>query len=370
MWELSPFDDYPYHQTVAPQAIAATSDSHFNDGYYWAWYAPGFHWFMGMRRHPNNNVTDGYAGVVAGGRQRSIRVSRAMYPDPDGLTVGPLGVAIVEPMVRQRLVLGENGSGLAFDVTVEAVAGPHVEHGHTQYRHGRVLNHLIRYTQLGRVTGTVRIDGESSDIDGWFGARDHSWGIRSTMGPHVPIRGTATKPLDPRAIRIWIPFDAGDHSGFFHTHEDARGNTLDIEGRIDLADGSSVAVTAVDHAFEYHAGTKRLSGGSFALTDAKGDRREYRFDSSCDPAHPQGFGYTRGWQDGGQPGVYRGEYYEELDDFRVDDPSHALGPEHVPAARRLGGTEFTCTLEGPGDSAGMAHVEHMIYGPYEPYGFA
>jgi hypothetical protein len=368
MWQLSPFDDYPYHQAVAPQAVPATSDSHFNDGYYFAWYEPGAHWFMGLRRHPNNNVMDGYAGLVAGGVQRSIRVTRALYPDPDTLRVGPLSVEIIEPMQRQRLVLGDNDTGLAFDVTVEAVAPPHVEHGHTQYRHGRLLNHLIRYTQLSRAGGWIGDGGDRRDITGWFGCRDHSWGIRSTMGPHVPIRGIAAKPLDPRAIRIWVPFDAGDHSGFFHTHEDSRGNTLDIEGRIDLPTGEAVAVTAVDHRFEYHPGTRRLARGSFALTDAGGDVREYKFESSCEPAHPQGFGYTRGWEDGGQPGVYRGEYYEEVDEFAVDDPAQPLGPHHVPEARRLGGTEFTCTLAGPGQSSGMAHVEHMIYGPYEPYG--
>ncbi|MCP3974196.1 MAG: hypothetical protein GY720_06860 [bacterium] len=368
MHELSPFDDYPYHQAVAPQAVAATSDSHFNDGYYFAWYQPGAHWFMGLRRHPNNNVMDGYAGVVSGGRQRSIRVTRALHPDPDTLQVGPLSVQIVEPMTRQRLVLDSNDTGLGFDVTVDAVADPHVEHGHTQYRHGRLLNHLIRYTQLSRVAGTITDSGEAQTFSDWFGCRDHSWGIRSTMGPHVPIRGTASKPLDPRAIRIWIPFDAGDHSGFFHTHEDRFGNTLDIEGRIDFPDADSVAVTAVSHSFEYHPGTRRLSGGAFTLTDSAGGTHDYIFQSSCDPAHPQGFGYTRGWEDGGQPGVYRGEYYEETDDFVVNDPAHSLGPAHVPEGRRLGGTEFTCTLQGPGGSGGMAHVEHMIYGPYEPYG--
>ena len=189
------------------------------------------------------------------------------------------------------------------------------------------------------------------------------------MGPHVPIGGVAQQALDPRAIRIWIPFDAGDHSGFFHTHEDARGNTLDIDGRIDLADGTQVAVTAVDHAFEYHEGTRRLKAGAFTLTDANGGTHAYRFETSADPAHPQGFGYTRGWEDGGQPGVYRGEYYEEIDSFRTGDPAASLGPEHVPAERRLGGTEFTSVLFGPSGSKGMCHVEHMIYGRYEPYGF-
>ena len=369
MWELSPFDDFPFHQHVAPISIPATSDSHFNDGYYFAWYRPGEHWFCGMRRHPNTNVIDGYAGIVKAGVQRSIRVSRALLPSPDSLTVGPLTVTIEEPMHRQRLTLASNASDLTFDVGVEAVAEPHVEHGHTQYRFGRLFNHLIRYTQLSRVSGIAGNGDERMTIDGWFGCRDHSWGIRSTMGPHVPIRGVATQELDPRAIRIWIPFDAGDHSGFFHTHEDAHGNTLDIEGRIDVPGQEPLAITAVDHQFGYHPGTQRLSGGSFTLTDGTGGTHEYEFATSCDPAHPQGFGYTRGWRDGGQPGVYRGAYYEEVGEFRVDDPSTALGPDHVPGERRLGGTEFTSTLRGPGGSEGMCHVEHMIYGPYKPYGF-
>ena len=67
--------------------------------------------------------------------------------------------------------------------------------------------------------------------------------------------------------------------------------------------------------------------------------------------------------------MYRGEYAEETDRFRTDDPTRALGPDHVPERRRLGGTEFTSTLTGPGGSNGMAHIEHMIYGTYLPHGF-
>ena len=367
--ELQCFDDYPFHQAVSSFAAPVTSDSHFNDGYYFAWYQPGEHWFCGMRVHPNNNVLDGYAGVVRNGEQRSIRVSRALHPRYDNLTVGPLSVDIVDPMQRQRMTLDDNDSGLSFTVEMAATSLPHVEHGHTQYRHGRMLNHLIRYTQLGRVAGTIVTDGESRRIDDWHGCRDHSWGIRSTMGPYVPIGGADTAGADPRAIRIWIPFEVDDHSGFFHTHEDVAGNTLDFEGRIDNVDGGSMALISVDHEFEYHQGTRRLASGGFTLTDVDGGERSYEFISSADPAHPQGFGYTRGWNDGGQPGVYRGAYLEEIDRFPTNDPAHPLGPEYVPAPRRLGGTEFTSTLTGPGGAAGMAHIEHIIYGAYAPYGF-
>jgi hypothetical protein len=59
----------------------------------------------------------------------------------------------------------------------------------------------------------------------------------------------------------------------------------------------------------------------------------------------------------------------ETDRFDVSDPAGMAGPEHVPANRRLGGTEFAASLRGAGGSEGMAHIEHMIYGRYAPYGF-
>ena len=77
----SPLDDLPVHQTAAPLPEPATSDTHFNDGYYFAFYAPGVHVFAGLRLHPNTNVMDGYGGAVAHGVQRNVRVSRALRPD-------------------------------------------------------------------------------------------------------------------------------------------------------------------------------------------------------------------------------------------------------------------------------------------------
>jgi len=367
--DLNRFDDLPFHQAIAPLHIPATSDSHFNDGYYFAWYRPGEHWFCGLRLHPNNNVMDGYAGVVAAGEQRSIRFTRALHPRYDDLGVGPFRLEIREPMRVQHLVLDDNESGVSFDVTVTASTPPYLETPHRHWRYGRLLNNVCRYTQVGRVTGSGAIDGTPAEIEAWHACRDHSWGIRSTMGPHVPIRGTAEVAPDPRAIRIWIPFEVEDHCGFFHMHEDADGNVLDFEGRLDLSDGTAVALTGARHAFWYHEGTRRLAGGSFTLAGADGSEREYRFDVVSDPAHPQGFGYTRGWSDGGQPGVYRGAEYHESDRFPVDYPPAALGPDHVPAERRLGGTEFAATLSCSDGAAGMAHVEHMIYGTYHPYGF-
>lgn len=366
MMELNPHDDFPYHQGFMPLHVPATSDSHFQDGYYFAFYRPGQHVFCGLRLHPNNNVMDAYAGVVEPGEQRDVRMSRALLPRHGDLSVGPLTIQIIEPMQRQRVVLGDNPTGLTFDVEFTPSAPPAVEHIPAQYRYGRLFNQVMRYSQTNRATGTMSLDGEKVAVEDWFACRDHSWGIRSTFGPYVPIGGVGSdrRRTDPRSIRIWVPFDVGDHAGFFHGHADREAETLDFEGAIHFPD-RTVSLVECHHDLDYHPGSRRLRGGSFVLVDEHGSEHPYEFEVHCG-AHPQGFGYTRGWSDGGQHGVYRGEQVMESDRFRVDEPTAILGPEHVPAERRLGPCEFTSTFRRVDGSSGMAHVEHMVYGDHQP----
>jgi hypothetical protein len=104
-----------------------------------------------------------------------------------------------------------------------------------------------------------------------------------------------------------------------------------------------------------------LRGGSLALTLDDGERLVVTFDVTCDPAHPQGFGYHHGWRDGGNPGVWRGPSHVEGERFDVHDPATRAGPEHTDPSGRIGGTEFTATLRSSDGAAGMAHVEHMRY---------
>ena len=371
MLTLSPYDDYPYHQHMMPSDIPATSDSHFNDGYWWSWYNGDSYFFCGLRVHANNNVMDGYAGVVKDGVQRNVRVSRALRPHPNTLRVGPLSVEVVEPLVVQRLILEENPSGVTFDVQARASCPMFVETPYVHYRYGRVLNHLIRYSGSVRAGGTATVRGQVLDIDDWYGGRDHSWGIRSSMGPHVPIHGAGETDddADRRALRLWVPFETDRDSGFFHLHEDRHGRVLDFEGRLYRPDGQTVTLASARHTLAYHPGSRRLAGGQFTLVQHDGVEQVYFFAVAGEPAHPQGFGYTRGWSDGGNPGAYRGVAYLEADSFDVSDPAGRAGPDHVDPARRLGGTEFATHCTGPGGAVGMAHVEHMIYPPYDPYGF-
>lgn len=368
---LSAFDDYPFHQTAEPFDRPATSDSHFNDGYYFGFFDDDFYFGCGMRWHPNNNTLDGFAGMVHGGEQRNLRFSRALRPRYDELSVGPLRLEILEPMARHRVVLAANDQGFDFDVELEACAPVICEKRDRHHRYGKLINDVLRVTQVARARGTARLDGREHAVSRWHAIRDHSWGIRTSMGPHTPFGGVDLLPEEEshRALRIWLPFEVASHCGFFCTHEDGQGRTLDFEGRLDFRDGRQVELVALHHELVYHPGTRVLAGGRLLLTDAEGVERGYRVSMPRGAAaYGQGFGYSRGFLDGKGAGVYRGPEHVEGDRFDVSDPAVFGGPPHVPVERRVGPVEFPCRIVDDEGSEGMGNFEHVLYGPYERHG--
>jgi hypothetical protein len=366
---ITPFDEYPFHQHPTPFGTVATSDSHFNDGYFLAFYAADHYFFAAVRLHPNVNVIDGGASVAHAGRQRAVRASRALRPRYEDIAVGPIRLDIVEPMRCIRLHLDHDHFG--FDVELETIGRPIVEDRYQHLKYGAVVNDTIRYTTVCRATGIAHLDGRSIDVERWHAMRDHSWGIRSSMGVPTRISGIdrTDAEADRRAFRLWVPFEADDHSGFFNTHEDADGTPLDFEGRIDFPAGGSLDLAAVEHDLTYVPGTTRVTGGDLVLVGADGSRRQYRLEASGTPADVHALGYYRGWHDGLGPGIYRGAEVTERDDYEVPPGPDPTGPPHVPVHHRFGATEHPMFLRSDAGE-GMAHLEHTIFGPYHRYGFA
>jgi hypothetical protein len=368
---LNEIDDLPFHQVPTPFDVAGTSDVHFNDGYWFATYAPG-DWYLatGLRLHPNTNTMDGFVSLARGGEQRAVRCSRALRPRHTQLEVGPLEIEILRPMERIRIALSESPVDLAFELDFEASGRPFLEAPYRHLKYGHVINDLVRYTQVCRATGTLRCDGETVEVAGWHAMRDHSWGIRSTMGPRTPHGGVdkIAAEADLRRYRLWVPFETSDHGGFFNTHEDEQGRPLDFEGQLTFPDGRVVQLTEVRHQVTYEPGTRFVTGGGFALCDEHGEWREYRLEEPGTPADVQGLGYYGGWHDGGSAGVYRGEG-PHVESDRYPMAARPQGPPRVPEQRRIGPTEFPFTIVGPDGARGMAHFEHHVMGRYEPYGF-
>ncbi|WP_214105646.1 hypothetical protein [Acrocarpospora catenulata] len=369
--DIHDVDDLPFHQHPTPLNYPATSDVHFNDGYYFGMFGSGLYVSCGLRLHPNMNVMDGWAGYARDGVQTTVRLSRALRPAYSELRLGPLSVEITRPMKELTLRLQESVIGLAFDVTLHAQAAPFLEQPHQHRKYGHLINDVVRYSQHCAATGHVEIDGERTEVDGWLAVRDHSWGIRSAMGPktwHGGLTERAGHEADERRFRLWVHFDIGGSIGFFHTHEGETGDTLDFDGALTSPDGTTVRLTALRHRLAYFDGTRNISGGEIALLDERGNWHEYRIELDGTPVDLQGFGYHSGWSDGGSAGVYRsGVLHTEQDSYPADPKLGRTGPPHLDVRKRLGPIEYPCRLVAADGATGRAHVEHHLLGRFEPY---
>ena len=167
---------------------------------------------FGLGKYLNRGVMDAYAGLSCGVEQRTVRASRALFPDSHTTTVGPIHYEVVDPLRSIRLRLDENDvDDLAFDVTLDGSAIPPFleEREHRRQPFGyRVDNDLVRYHQVAEPRGWVRVDGQDHTIepDGWFATRDHSWGVRHGVGQ--PSSGVQPAVFDPNDLPMqfgWSP---------------------------------------------------------------------------------------------------------------------------------------------------------------------
>ena len=116
---LSPQDDLIGHQLPTPFDQIDNSDPAWMER---LWYTghpvPGgdIIFDIGLGYHPNRNVMDAFAGVAVPGRQWNFRASRRLRPDPLTTTVGPLAIRVIEGLRRHTLSLGDNDSGIRFEI--------------------------------------------------------------------------------------------------------------------------------------------------------------------------------------------------------------------------------------------------------------
>ncbi len=201
---MSPQDDLIGHQTPQPFSKAGNSDPRFTERY---WYTAhpidGTELLLdiGLGYYPNKGVMDAFAGVTIGRKQHNFRVSRQLGSNPLDTAVGPLKFEVVEGGKLHRITLAENASGISFDLQFEASFPVAPEKQSYRERKGFVEEDLARVAQFGRWSGWFVVEGQRTVVGpaGWWGQRDHSWGLRSEM--HTD----ETKP----------PVQA--HKGFFWT---------------------------------------------------------------------------------------------------------------------------------------------------------
>lgn len=274
---------------------------------------------VGAGAYPPRNVLDGFVVLSTGTEQRNLRISTEL-DDSDGTAVGPLSWRLLEDNDRWGLTLGPNPTGLELDIEW---------HARTPYWLGTVdvendgeeptsFEHLF---QSGRYTGTLRLDGESRDVSGWYGQRDRSRGVRTMSGG--------------QGLHIWYQAQFADYCVGFLLVEDRAGGTLVLDGAIMHESGELDYVDAVTHDLQFTEGNDLVSG-TVDVTTKTG--RHYVIDADAGV----GGGFMNGGGYDGQHGKPRGKDFEEFDVYPLDG---TVSPRTLGSALTDRCTRFECDGE-------------------------
>jgi hypothetical protein len=127
-------------------------------------------------------------GSRAAIEQWTVRASRRLDSALLDASVGPIVYDIVEPLRKVRFHHAPNKTQpIAFDILFEGELPPAFEERSRQRSTYRIRMDVVRYFQMGKLSGWVEIDGQREVVDdNWFGARDHSWGMRGNAIGALP----------------------------------------------------------------------------------------------------------------------------------------------------------------------------------------
>ncbi len=295
---------------------------------------------FGLGKYQNRGVLDAFGGVSRGTEQWTVRGSRALWTDPDGTGVGPLSYDVVEPLRRVRLRCAPNDIvPIAFDVELQAVVPAGLE-GREILRAsqtGRITNDVVRYHQAGVATGWLDLHGVRHEITptSWSSARDHSWGVRNTVGSPPKDLAPADYPRSPQSFTSWQPVRMvrADGSEYVIFHYLSRGNmpgqpAHKLSGAIEHPDGRIDGIAdAVWQDTRFDDVSRRFLGGTLVVTLDDGSVRPLTmtpFDTGT--GFHLGTGLYFGF-DGARHGQWRGALHV--------DGEHVAECDTVDVARRV-----------------------------------
>lgn len=250
---------------------------------------------VGLGLHPLRNTVDGFAQLSTVTEQRNARYSTELSATAWD-TCGPFSYEVVEPNQTWRLVLAENRTSMTFDVTWRARTPAWWGDVDVTNPKGETTSfaHLF---QSGYVDGTLVIDGESQDIDGWYSQRDRSRGVRTMAGG--------------QGLHVWYQAQFADRSVGFLLVESRDGSRLLLEGAVMHADGTLDEITDVVHDLGFDDQLD-LRSGLVRVTTASGAVYPIRADASGGGGLMAGAGY------GGHHGEALGRDHVEGETWPLD----------------------------------------------------
>src|SRR6266702_2659290 len=216
---LTPFDDYPVHQTVLPIAHAGGGHPDYYDRFWFNGHTEDYYFALAI--YPNRGIIDAAFGVVHDGWQRSVFASGRLPLDPTQTRVGPISVEITDPLRVNRVQVDAADLGLTADLTFQARTASFSEPRQTLLNGTRPVMDVTRLAQLGHWSGSIGLAGTPIILgpDTVCGTKDRSLGIRPVgqPAPAAPSRSL------PQIFFLWAPLNFATECLHFMTFEDAAG---------------------------------------------------------------------------------------------------------------------------------------------------
>jgi len=323
---------------------------------------------FGVGKYHNRGIIDGFGGVSRGPEQWTVRASRELDSAPEEMTIGPVRYEIIDPLQQVRFILEPNDvQPISFDIVLSGVTPPFFEERNLvrNQRTGRIDVDVIRYHQGGWASGTLTVDGETHDIrpDEWFGYRDHSWGVRQSVGAPLtdllPTRPTSHGVT--KAGMKWTPAFLQRPDGTYYETAVflSQGNWAYSSAYINEGDGSQAFVRHVEPRITYDPRTRYVVGGELVLVMGDGEERILEVEAlgrSGFFLKTAGYGQWAGHIHGAWHGPLHtdGEYIADCSD-----------DEHL---RTLGQFRDTPIRVREGDAVGYGIMESIISGVWPELG--
>jgi hypothetical protein len=217
---LTPFDDYPIHQTPLPLAHTVSGDPNHYDRFWFNGYTEDYYFACGMAVYPNRGIIDGAFSVVHDGVQRSVFASGRIPVDRGETKIGPLTIEIVEPLRVTRVRMNAPDRDIDADVTFTARTAALEEPRQTLVAGTKTVMDSTRMTQWGTWSGRINAAGAEIALDRVNGTKDRSWGVRP-IGAPTPAAPEMTLP---QIFFLWAPINWDDCCTHFLCFERANGD--------------------------------------------------------------------------------------------------------------------------------------------------
>jgi len=358
---LSPFDDYPVHQTSLPIAHAGGGHPDQYDRFWFNGYTEDLYFAVALGLYPNRGVIDAAFSVVHDGVQRSVFASGRVPLDRTRTRIGPISIEIVEPLRVNRIRVDAPEHGLVADLTATARTPACEEDRATKYQGTRPLFDYSRATQMISWTGELSSGGQRVDLTGpVHGTKDRSWGIRQVGDPTPAAPGGGVSQL----FFLWAPLNFEDECLHYMTMENSAGEpwaqttallpVIGPDGPVYGTDTGIRHLTQARHAVRWAPGLRRSNGATLTLSGEEPSQIE------LEPLltfRMKGAGYLH-------PTWAHGRWHDELvvaGEAHPIEELDTLSPDcvHVQQVMRAKW----------GDRVGLGILEQLVIGPYEPGGF-